>query len=83
MKLTESLNDFLKKLEQENKELKEDISINDDFKKRELDLQSLLEISDRYSSTEKFLTDMSLEPPETSQVKASAIDKEDENRDEE
>ena len=50
----------------------------DDFKKRELDLQSLLEISDRYSSTEKFLTDMSLEPPETSQVKASATDIEDE-----
>ena len=50
----------------------------DDFKKRELDLQSLLEISNRYSSTEKFLTDMSLEPPETSQVKASATDKEDE-----
>ena len=50
----------------------------DDFKKRELDLQSLLEISDRYSSTEKFLTDMSLEPPETTQVKAGATDKEDE-----
>ena len=51
----------------------------DDFKKRELDLQSLLEISDRYSSTEKFLTDMSLEPPETSQVKAVSTDKDDEN----
>jgi len=51
----------------------------DDYKKRELDLQSLLEISDRYSSTEKFLTDMSLEPPETSQVKAVATDKDDEN----
>lgn len=50
----------------------------DDYKKRELDLQSLLEISDRYSSTEKFLTDMSLEPPETSQIKAVAADREDE-----
>ena len=50
----------------------------DDFKSRELDLQSLLEISDRYSSTEKFLTDMALEPPETSQVKASATNKENE-----
>jgi len=50
----------------------------DDFKKRELDLQSLLEMSDRYSSTEKFLTDMSLEPPESSQVKTLATNKEDE-----
>lgn len=50
----------------------------DDFKKRELDVQSLLEISDKYSSTEKFLTDMSLEPPETSQLNAGATDKEDE-----
>lgn len=50
----------------------------DDHKKRILDLESLLEISDRYSSTEKFLTDMSLEPPETSQVKAAAADKDEE-----
>jgi len=50
----------------------------DDFKSRELDLQSLLEVSDRYSSTEKFLTDMALEPPEISQVKASATNKENE-----
>lgn len=50
----------------------------DDHKKRELDLQSLLEISDRYSSTENFLTDMSLEPPETTQVKAGSTDGENE-----
>ena len=46
----------------------------DDAKKRELDLQSLAEICDRYSSTEKFLTDMSLDPPEASQVKSGPTD---------
>ena len=46
----------------------------DDAKKRELDLQSLAEICDRYSSTEKFLTDMSLDPPEASQVKSGSTD---------
>lgn len=50
----------------------------DDYKKRELDLQSLIEISDRYTSTEKFLTDMSLEPPDASQIKSEAIEKDDE-----
>ncbi|MDA8753774.1 ATP-dependent helicase [Candidatus Marinimicrobia bacterium] len=46
----------------------------DDAKKRELDLQSLAEICNRYSSTEKFLTDMSLDPPEASQVKSGPTD---------
>ena len=46
----------------------------DDAKKRELDLQSLAEICERYSSTEKFLTDMSLDPPEASQVESVATD---------
>ncbi len=50
----------------------------DDYKRRELDFQSIIEISGRYSSTEKFLTDMSLEPPDSSQVKAEAIEKDDE-----
>lgn len=47
----------------------------DDYKKRELDLQTLREISDRYSSTEKFLSDMALEPPEKSQNRTDATDK--------
>ena len=47
----------------------------DNYKKRELDLQTLREISDRYSSTEKFLSDMALEPPEKSQNRTDATDK--------
>jgi len=50
----------------------------DDFKKRIQDLDSLLEISDRYSKTESFLTDMSLEPPESSQVGVEPTDSDDE-----
>lgn len=50
----------------------------DNFKKRKLDLKSLLELSDRYSSTERFLTNMSLEPPELSQVKSGPTVKDDE-----
>jgi len=38
----------------------------DDYKKRIQDLNSLVRISERYSTTEKFLTDIALEPPENS-----------------
>lgn len=40
----------------------------DDFNKRLNDLDSLLRIGSRYDSLEKFLSDMSLEPPEKSIV---------------
>jgi len=38
----------------------------DDHKKRMQDLNSLVRISERYSTAEKFLTDIALEPPENS-----------------
>jgi len=49
----------------------------DDFNKRLNDLDSLLHISARYKSTENFLTDMALEPPERSIVEAGKNDKDD------
>jgi len=49
----------------------------DDFNKRLNDLDSLLRIADRYKSTEQFLVDMALEPPERSLVEAGKRDKDD------
>jgi len=49
----------------------------DDFNKRLNDLDSLLRIAQRYKSTEQFLVDMALEPPERSIVEAGKKDKED------
>ncbi|MFH1868285.1 MAG: ATP-dependent helicase [Candidatus Omnitrophota bacterium] len=45
----------------------------DDFHKRQSDLESLENIAARYSNLEEFLTDMSLEPPEKSIVKAGMV----------
>lgn len=50
----------------------------DDYRKRRLDLESLLRISERYSALEQMLTEMVLEPPNTSQVDTEASDNEDE-----
>jgi len=49
----------------------------DDFNKRLNDLDSLLRIAQRYKSTEQFLADMALEPPERSIVEAGKKDRED------
>jgi DNA helicase II / ATP-dependent DNA helicase PcrA len=49
----------------------------DDFNKRLNDLDSLLRIADRYKTTEQFLVDMALEPPERSLVEAGKRDKDD------
>ena len=49
----------------------------DDFNKRLNDLDSLLRIADRYKTTEQFLVDMALEPPERSLVEAGKRDKHD------
>jgi DNA helicase-2/ATP-dependent DNA helicase PcrA len=40
----------------------------DDFRRRKEDLNSLLRISERYTGLEQMLTDMTLEPPDTSQM---------------
>jgi DNA helicase-2/ATP-dependent DNA helicase PcrA len=40
----------------------------DDFRRRKEDLNSLLRISERYARLEQMLTDMTLEPPDTSQM---------------
>ncbi len=50
----------------------------DDFRRRTKDLESLLRISERYSDLEQMLTDMSLEPPENTQLDTEATDREDE-----
>lgn len=50
----------------------------DDFRRRREDLNSLLRITERYTDLEHMLTDLALEPPETSQVDAEKTDKEDE-----
>lgn len=80
------LHDFLTGILKENKKSLASLSdiINfyepileykyDYIKKRKFDLKSLLELSENYSSTEKFLTNMSLEPPESSQVKSGPSD---------
>ncbi|MDD5431632.1 MAG: ATP-dependent helicase [Candidatus Omnitrophica bacterium] len=49
----------------------------DDFHKRINDLDSLEHIASRYTSLEKFLTDMALEPPERSIVESGFNDKDD------
>jgi DNA helicase-2/ATP-dependent DNA helicase PcrA len=47
----------------------------DDFNKRKKDLEIFLAISERYKSTESFLTDMVLEPPRDSIIDIEAEDK--------
>jgi len=49
----------------------------DDFNKRLSDLDSLLRIAERYKTTEQFLVDMALEPPERSLVEAGKRGKDD------
>lgn len=49
----------------------------DDFNKRLNDLDSLLRIAERYKTTEQFLVDMALEPPERSLVEAGKRGKDD------
>ncbi|MCX5698348.1 MAG: ATP-dependent helicase [Candidatus Omnitrophica bacterium] len=48
----------------------------DDFNKRLNDLDSLLRIAQRYKTTEQFLVDMALEPPERMLVEPDRLDKE-------
>jgi len=50
----------------------------DDHTKRNSDLDSLLTIAERFSNLEKFLTELSLDPPTGSQVDSEAEDSEDE-----
>ncbi|HNW38851.1 MAG TPA: ATP-dependent helicase [Candidatus Omnitrophota bacterium] len=49
----------------------------DDFNKRLNDLDSLLRIAQRYKTTEQFLVDMALEPPERMLVEPARQDKDD------
>ncbi len=49
----------------------------DDFNKRLNDLDSLLRIAQRYKTTEQFLVDLALEPPERMLVEPTHRDKED------
>jgi DNA helicase-2/ATP-dependent DNA helicase PcrA len=49
----------------------------EDHKKRTDDLDSLLRIATRYDSLQTFLDDISLDPPDSTQVGAEASDKED------
>ena len=49
----------------------------DDFNKRLNDLDSLLRIAQRYKTTEQFLVDMALEPPERLLVEPARTDQED------
>jgi DNA helicase-2/ATP-dependent DNA helicase PcrA len=50
----------------------------EDFKRRRLDLESLLHVAERYTTVELMLTDMALEPPDTSQVGVEPTGSEDE-----
>lgn len=50
----------------------------DDFNKRKKDLDTLVNIASNYKSTESFLADMALEPPQDSVVDVDAEDNEDE-----
>lgn len=50
----------------------------EDYKRRLEDLESLLRISERYSSLEQMLTEMALEPPNTTQTGVEPSDREDE-----
>lgn len=47
----------------------------DDYHKRTLDLEALVKIAERYQNLETFLTDLTLEPPENSQIDTAATDK--------
>ncbi len=49
----------------------------DDFNKRLNDLDSLLRIAQRYETTEQFLVDLALEPPERMMVEPARQDKDD------
>lgn len=53
-------------------------TVYDDYRRRREDLNSLVRISGRYSNLELMLTDLALEPPETSQVDVEETDTEDE-----
>jgi DNA helicase II / ATP-dependent DNA helicase PcrA len=48
----------------------------DDFKKRQSDLDSLEGIAERFDSLEEFLTDLSLDPPESTQIDTYATNQE-------
>jgi DNA helicase II / ATP-dependent DNA helicase PcrA len=50
----------------------------DDYRRRLEDLESLLRISERYSSLEQMLTEMALEPPNTTQTGVEPADREEE-----
>ncbi|MCP4157984.1 MAG: ATP-dependent helicase [bacterium] len=50
----------------------------DDYRRRARDLDSLLRISERYPALQQMLTDMALEPPDTSQLDVDGTDKENE-----
>ena len=50
----------------------------DDYRRRLEDLDSLLRISERYASLEQMLTDMALEPPNTTQTGVEQGDEDDE-----
>lgn len=47
----------------------------DDYHKRTHDLEALTRIAERYQDLEAFLTDLTLEPPENSQINTTATDK--------
>jgi len=53
-------------------------NIYEDYRKRQLDLDSLLRISERYTTMEQMLTEIVLEPPDTAQTGVSPTDSEDE-----
>ena len=46
----------------------------DDYHKRTHDLEALVRIAERYQELEAFLTDLTLEPPENSQIDTTATD---------
>lgn len=46
----------------------------DDYHKRTHDLEALAKIAERYQDLEAFLTDLTLEPPENSQIDTTATD---------
>jgi DNA helicase-2/ATP-dependent DNA helicase PcrA len=50
----------------------------DDFRKRQDDLDSLIRIAERYESLETFLTDVTLDPPDSSQFRTDPEDKDEE-----
>lgn len=50
----------------------------DDFRKRQDDLDSLIRIAEHYDSLETFLTDVTLDPPDSSQFRTDPEDKDEE-----